>query len=76
MRERQCHICKRLYTVKLNHVKQYHTKYAYIQYEKAHLSPDLSMCHRCKSLFDGDSLTHIALKHKGPALKELAKTLE
>jgi DNA-binding XRE family transcriptional regulator len=76
MRERQCHICKNLYTAKLNHVKKYHTKDAYIQFEKAHLNPELSMCHKCKRLFDGDSLTHIALKHRGPALKELAKTLE
>ena len=27
-------------------------------------------------LFDEDPMTHIRLKHGGPALKELAKTLE
>jgi hypothetical protein len=74
MRERQCHICKRLYTAKLNHVKKYHRKDAYTEFKKAHLSPEL--CHVCKSAFEGDSLNHIALRHRERAFEELARTLE
>jgi hypothetical protein len=75
-RERQCSIekCKRLYTKKLEHVKKYHTIDAYTKFQAKYLSPE--MCHRCKSLFDGDPITHIKFKHREPALKELAKTLE
>jgi hypothetical protein len=74
MRERQCHICKRLYTRKSNHVKQHHSKYAYTEFEKVHVSPEL--CHVCKCAFDGSSLNHIKLKHRERALRDLAKTLE
>jgi hypothetical protein len=75
-RERQCRICERLYTKKLNHVKKYHTINAYTKFQAKHLNTELSMCHICKIAFDENPMTHVKVKHGGPALKELAKTLE
>ena len=64
MNERECRLCHRSYTRKLNHIKQYNKKHAYDEFVRKHLSSDPSMCYICKAIFNGDSSNHVALRHR------------